>query len=65
MPILAYIAQRGRRFTVQIIEERSGQPIDHHDATSIGDAAEWLAVYHPQARIAPATPACAIREDVA
>ncbi len=60
----AYISQRSRRFTARVLDH-NGQPIDSHDASSIRGIAEWLALYHPHALLAPATPACAIREAVA
>ena len=57
----ARIFQRGRQFAVRIIEH-NGQLVDSHDAESIRAVAEWLADYHPDAKLAPSSPACAIRE---
>ena len=60
----AHIFQRGRQFAVRVIEH-NGQLVDSHVADTLRDVATWLADYHPKARLAPASPACAIREDVA
>ena len=60
----AHVFQRGRRFAVRVIEH-DGQFVDSHEAETLRAVAIWLADYHPTAKLAPASPACAIRENVA
>ena len=62
MSTYAHIFQRGRQFAVRVIEQ-NGQLIDSFDAGSIRAIADWLHDYHPRARVALASPACAVREE--